>query len=215
MPPTAPSLHLGLHLAEILAARLCHDLASPLGALAGMIELAEETGDKATLAEARMASAHLARQLRLARAAWAIDPSPLTVATLEDLAEGLRAHRRITLNLSGLARRPDFTAEAGRVALNMLLLGAEAAGTDGTLHLSGAPAQDVVLRIAGPRAKWPAGMLACLLDPAAAWERMGDPRDVQMPLTVLLAARAGYQLSLLMPLTAEAGAIPPLLLRFG
>ena len=40
-----------LHMAELLCARLCHDLSGPLGALIGVLELArEEQPDSETLA---------------------------------------------------------------------------------------------------------------------------------------------------------------------
>lgn len=210
MPTNRPSLRL----AEVLAARLCHDLASPLGAFSGVIELAEETGDLTVLADARAISARLSGQLRLLRAAWAADPAPLSVSELEAFARDMAGHRRISMDLSGLARDQGFGAEAGRSVLNLLLLGVEAVGGEGTLHLSGAPAREVVLRIAGARATWPAGMVSCLLAPGEAWAHATEPRALQMPLTVLLAAQAGFHLSLLMPLTAATGAVPPLLLRF-
>ena len=201
-------------LAELLTARLCHDLAGPLGTLAGAVELVEETGDGTILATAREVSALLVRRLRLLRAAWATDPAPFGVADLKNLMGGLPAGDRIALDFSGLSATPDFTAEIGRVVLNLLLLGAEALRGGGTLHLAGAPDQEIVLRIAGPRAAWPAALPSCLLAQGQSPELL-EPRSLQLPLTVLLAFQAGYRLSLLMPLTAAADSPPPLLLQPG
>src|SRR6185437_1319317 len=50
------------------------------------------------------------------------------------------------------------------------------------------------------RAAWPEGLGLSLTDDAAACEALlADPRRLQAPLTVLLARRAGLQLSVLMP----------------
>ena len=208
--PVTPS---ALRLSELLAARLCHDLASSVGVLAGLLEMAAEATDPAVLAAARAASVGLVRQLRLFRAAWAIDPGSLSVAGLEALTEGMGKTGRLRLDFSGLARQPNFPPAAGRLVLNLLLLGGEALRGQGELHLSGAPDGQVALRIAGPAAAWPTGMAACLLQPEMAWAQLADPRTIQMPLTVLLAAQAGLRLSMLLPMTAAMTAPPPVLLQ--
>lgn len=163
--PTASSLRL----AEILATRLCHDLASPLGTIAGLIELAEETGDGAVLRQAHDAATLLGDRLRLLRAAWSADPGPLAPAALVDLAKGLFGGGRVSLDAAALRPHTDFSPAAGRLVLNLLLLGAEALSGAGTLHLAGVADQDLVLRIAGPRrvASWHGGL------PAGPGQRLG------------------------------------------
>ena len=212
MTGPSPSPTASLRLAELLAARLCHDLASPLGTVTGLIDLMEETGEHAMLADARQAAAQIGNRLRLFRAAWASDPSELDPGRLATLATAALVDGRVNLNFSALLRLPAFTPAAGRVVLNLVLLGAEALHGNGTVHLAGAANQEIMLRIDGPRAAWPVGMAACLMAPETAWDHLTDPRMLQMPLTILLAAQAGHRLSLLMPASARPGPPPPLLL---
>jgi hypothetical protein len=100
------------------------------------------------------------------------------------------------------------------VVLNLLLLAAEALRGGGTLRLSGAPDGELLIRIDGPRAAWPAGLAACLADEEAAWAALDDPRALQAPLTALIARQAGVRLSMLLP-SGIAGGVPPLLLSLG
>lgn len=201
-----------LRLAELLAARLCHDLAGPLGTAAGLLELAEETGDRAALADARTATARVANRLRMSRAAWAADPASLRKEELVALTADISADGRVSLDFSALLREHCFSPTAGRIVLNLLLLGVEALRGSGTVHISGAAGQDVMLRIVGPHAAWPAGMAACLVEPETAWDHLTEGRALQMPITILLAAQAGHRLSMLMPVGPGSAAPPPLLL---
>ena len=67
-----------LRLAELLCARLCHDLSGPLGALIGIIEIArEEQPDSETLALAEETAVELGQRLKLLRAAWGQDSEAL------------------------------------------------------------------------------------------------------------------------------------------
>ena len=71
-PPTVT----GLRLAELLAARLCHEVSGPAGTLAGAVEIArtEPASAAEALDIAAKAAASLAGRLRLLRAAWAGTP---------------------------------------------------------------------------------------------------------------------------------------------
>lgn len=204
-----------LRLAELLAARLCHDMAGQLGTAIGLVELAEETHDSEALASARDATLRLGQRLRLLRAAWAADPAPLNPRVLEALAEGLPTRARIRLDISNLMPQPEFSPEAGRTLLNMLLLGVEALPTGGTITVSGAADREVLLRIAGPRAAWPSCLPRYLLDPATVWADLAELPTLQAALTVLLATQAGHRLSLLMPMTTAPDTPAPILLQIG
>ena len=208
-----------LRLAELLAIRLCHDLSGPLGTLMGALELVAE--DPASAAEALplagVVSTTLGRRLRLLRAAWGGATGPLSVDEFAALAEGVQA-RRARIDLEGLERSARFSSAAGRVALNALLLAVEAMPGGGTAALSGNPATEILITVAGPRAAWPAGFAAYVGDPARARQTLQGSddgqasRNLQAPLTVLIAAAAGVRLSLLMAPAAEA--VPPLLMNF-
>jgi hypothetical protein len=98
-----------------------------------------------------------------------------------------------------------------RLVLNIVLLAREAMPRGGVLALSGDPATDIVAQIAGPDAAWPVGFARCMADEAYAWSAFSDPRDLQAPLTALIARANGMRLSLMMA-TGPADANPPPLL---
>ncbi len=205
-----------LRLAELLSARLCHDLSGSLGTLIGVLEIArEERPDSETLALAEEAAVELAQRLKLLRGAWGEDGDELDVDQLRGLADSLSASRRVRLDLAGLQPGAVFPPPAARVLLNVLLLAAESLPGGGIVALSGSPSQHVLVTISGPRAAWPAGLGAWLADDAAAWDAVTvGARHLQGPLTVLLARGHGFRLSLLMPsgLPGDQAASPPLLL---
>ncbi len=202
-----------LRLAELLAARLCHDLSGPLGTLAGTIELAGEdpalAGEALTLASASAAA--LAARLRLVRAAWSGDHAPMRCGQIETLLAGLPPSRRLRIDLSGIDPEPEFPPAAARLLINALMLGAESLPAGGVLSGHGSPAGEVILTLAGPGAAWPPGFAACLVDPEQAWAALSGPRALQMPLTALIAHAAGLRARLLLGGPVTAGP-PPLLL---
>jgi histidine phosphotransferase ChpT len=205
-----------LRLAEMLCARLCHDLSGLLGSLIGVVEIArEEQPESETLAVAEETAVELGQRLRLLRAAWGMDDEPLNIIQMQNFADSLSSGRRLQLDLGGLEPEAIFPPPAARVVLNILLLAAESLPTGGIIALSGSPTGNIVATIAGARAAWPAGLATCLADGAVAWAAVTtDPRNLQAPLAALLAREHGFRLSILMP-TGTEGAdnmAPPLLL---
>lgn len=204
-----------LLLAETLAMRLCHDIAGQVNAITGAIEvLSDEDGaDPEALALAGEAGTLLARRVRLARTAWGPAGAAMGLDEWRGLLEGL-PRRGVTLDLDGV-EGGHFAPEAARLALNVLLLATECLPAGGVVEVAGRPDQDIMVRLHGPRAAWPAGFAGMLTDPEAAWEslRTADParvaRALQAPLTALIAQAAGLRLSVLM--AAQAEAAPPLL----
>ena len=189
-----------LRIAEVLAARLCHDLAGPVGSLNQALELV--AGDDEGLALARQAAAELARRVKLLRAAWTPDGPDLSLSKLRDLAP-----ERLTLDLFGLPGGTVFQPPMARLVLNLILLAQESLPAGGLVALYGT-ATDLVVTIAGPKAAWPSGLVLCLTDPDAALSALTAPRTLQMPLTALLAQGLGLRLSLLIG-AAKSGP-PPL-----
>ena len=196
------------HLAESLCAKLCHDLSGPLGTVAGALEMAADDPESAaeSLQLARDASGQMMRRLRLLRAAWGGDCGPLDAAGLMALAGGLPP--RITVEAGGLAGQ--FPAPTARILVNMLLLAVDALPRGGTISLSGAPGDSVVLTVAGPVAAWPADVPAALANPASA--ATNDPHQIQAPLVAHLALAAGLRLSMLMAASGRTKVAAPLLL---
>jgi len=125
-----------LRLAELLCARLCHDLSGPLGALIGVLEVArDEQPDSETLALAEDTAVELAQRLKLLRAAWGHDSDDLDVARLRGFADCLSSSRRVRLDLAGLESDAVFAPPVGRIVLNLVLLAAESLPGGGIVAL--------------------------------------------------------------------------------
>lgn len=200
-----------VHLAELICARLCHDLGGPLGSLTGALELAQTQLAGAPLADAVAAGEDLARRIRLLRAAWGGDGGRLDLPRLRDLARGTPGAEQIQLDLSALPRGLVFASGIGRILLNLLLFAPEALPRGGVFAL--APVGDgILLRIAGPRAAWPAGFAGYLANPDAARAAPAGPRSVLGPWIALLAAHLGVRAALLLPSGPGGGAGSALLL---
>lgn len=213
----SPGRSTDLALAEILATRLCHDLAGALGTLMGALELAVE--DPALVAEAlpvaQEAAETLGQRLRFLRAAWGGLGEPMSMSALAQLAKGLPAGRRVRVVLDAIPPSRCYTPSAARLLLNMLLLGVESLGGEGEVALADGTGGDVILKITGARAAWPPGFALHLGDAAAAREAAGnaEARAVQAPLTALIAHESGLRMALLLgPLTTAA---PPLVAALG
>lgn len=189
-----------LALAELMATRLCHDLAGLCGTLGQSLELAVEDRENAeeALGLAQDSARELTQRLRLVREAWGEPGEAMDRSRLQDFAAGLPGARRITLNLSGLDGGAELSPELGRVLLNALLLGAEGLAMGGTLAASGDTA-GLEVSIAGPKAAWPRSFVALLEKPFGAAEAASraGPRGLQAPLLVLMAESAGFGLRLL------------------
>ena len=197
-----------LHLAELVAARLCHDLSGLLGSLLGTLELlTEDTGATEAATIAVDTAVTLNRRLRLLRAAWTAAADPLDLPRLTQLAQGL-ASRRVALDPAGLPATTVFSPAMARLLANLLLLAADSLPRGGVLRLDGT-AGDVIARLNGPEAAWPPGFTGLLADPATAWAALRDPRTLQAPLTALLAHETGLRLTLLHT-GGPAAAAPPL-----
>jgi histidine phosphotransferase ChpT len=211
-----------LQFAEIMATRLCHDMAGMLGTVMGALELSES--DLAMRDEALPVAYDGARQLgsrlRLLRVAWGgADPgeSPgdasIGMDAFLDLASGLPQSRRVAVRLDDLAAGCQFTPRAVRVLLNILILGVECLHGAGVLSMSGGRDGDILVMIDGPRAAWPTGFVAMLANPAAAMAQATGPdahRRMQAPLTALVARQAGIDVKML--LGADTDKAPPLLI---
>jgi histidine phosphotransferase ChpT len=198
-----------LRLAELICARMSHDLGGTVGTLAGALELAEDPSVATeALTLANQAAAELRQRLELQRATWGPTAGPLDLAALRTLAEGSPHARRCTIDFSALPENTAFSPPFARVMLNLLLLAGDALNGSGEVTLIGS-GTDLILAIAGPRAAWPSGLAGCLASEAGAWAALRDARSLQMPLTALLARAFGLRLTLLMS-AGPGGPAPPL-----
>ncbi len=203
-----------VQLAELLCARLCHDLGGTIGILSGALELARRAERDDRLADAIEASDALSNRLRVLRAAWGPGGARLDAARLRELAAGLPGQDRVRLDLDALPRGTQFGPALGRMLLNLLAFAPEALPRGGAVVLAPVDATAVVARLSGMRAAWPAGFAGYLNDPAAARAALAAPRALLGPWLALLAPRLGVALSLLLPTGTGRGNGPaPLLLR--
>jgi histidine phosphotransferase ChpT len=196
-------------LADALCARLCHDLASPLGTLMAALELAAEDPSSVedALPLASETAAAMGARLKLLRAAWSGDCGPLNVGQLTELASGLPS--RVRADLAALRDGP-FDGPVSRALLNLLLLGAEALPRGGVVALSSSDSGGILVTVKGRAAAWPANLAQALLDPRAV--SIESPRAVQPPVAVMLALAAGRRLSMLLTSSLSAEEVAPLLL---
>lgn len=137
---------------EVLARRVCHDVAGLLGALDGLISLAHADADAQALA--RETTRALAARLRLIRGAWGESEEDLAGETVVLLARGLPGAERLQIVSDGLA--PRLGPAASRLCLSLLMVAAEALPRGGVIRLSG---DDSVLRasVEGRQVAWRTG----------------------------------------------------------
>ena len=133
-----------LRLAELLCARLCHDLSGPLGGASAGAELLgdEDPPDSDTVALVADSVAAATRVLRVLRAALGAGTQPFAAADLDSLARAIfpesgstRLALRIDMGSSGCERA------GGRLLLNLLMVSRDILPRGGTAdaHLTTDP----------------------------------------------------------------------------
>jgi len=154
----------------------------------------------------------LSRRVRLLREAWA-QSEPLDAARLDELASGLPGAHRLKLDLSMFPPDRVLAASMARMVLNVLLLAAESLPRGGTISLApGFQAEDVLVRIDGPRARWPAGLVASLVDDNAIWNAITAPQQLLSSMVALLSRDLRIKVTVLLPAGRAVRAPAPLLL---
>jgi histidine phosphotransferase ChpT len=205
-----------LRLAELLTARLCHDLSGALGTVVGALEMADEDPSMAAdaLPVAGDASRQLSARLRLLRAAWGDGMGGMHTPELVSLLQGIPHGRKLRINTAALEPNVAFAASGARLLLNVMMLAAESLPRGGQLTLAGSPAGKVLLTIEGPGAAWPAGFAGYITEESKAWEAITDARRLQAPLTALIAWSHATPLSMMLPSGEQTEMPPPLIMDF-
>jgi histidine phosphotransferase ChpT len=185
-----------VRLVELVCARLCHDLGGLIGTVGNALAMVTEDAGPGNevLAFATAAAHALTQRLRLMRAAWGPETAAIRLPALVNLVNPALAARRIGLDIRTLPPDCVFPPAIGRVVLNLIVLACDCLPKGGTIVLIGSPT-DLLVRIDGPNAAWPRGLVACLHDEAAAVAALNSARSVQMPLTVLFALSRKLRLS--------------------
>ena len=196
-----------LKLAEIISARLCHDMAGPVGTLSASLEMVADgsaDGEEA-LEIAHEAAKGMLSRLRFIRAAWAVDGAELDAQTILNYCTALPQARKIAFQADQL--EGFLCAPMSRGVLNLAMLGIESLPRGGKLSLAGNKDDGVMMTISGAHAAWPSGFAALMVDADAAWEALHDSRTLQAPLTVLIAQQSGLKLRFLM--AGQDSSTPP------
>ena len=188
--------------AELLCARLTHDLSGPLATISGAVELLSLPDEAARQEAAQLAgeaTAQLARRLKYLRAAWGAGGQELTVAAIAAMAAGVLGAGRTVLDVARVVDPDRSLGALARVLLNALLVAAEALPRGGTIVCAGDPETQLVLQPVGEGAAWPRGLAQVIAgdDPLAAAAEAG-PRGLAAPMMVALARRDGITVSLLL-----------------
>lgn len=201
-----------LAITEQFAARICHDLVGPVGAIANGVELLAEDAGRADpevvnliATSARTAS----RRLQYYRAAFGSGNSISSAQPLADaraLASSLLEDGKVKLDWSA----PSAASEAvtGRdgvkILLNLLLVAIESLPRGGTIRVTSVVDGDALeagLSAEGAQARMPDEARRLLVPAAEAAEL--SPKAVPARLAALVAAEAGASLSI----SESAGAV--------
>lgn len=198
-----------LTLASMLSSRICHDLASPIGALGNGVEFLGARVDDATREHATRVIADSVRQAsaRLAfyRAAFGVGGSigdRVRLSELRDMTAAILEGGRVQLDWD--PGEEEIAHGPMRLMMNLILLGTEALPRGGVLRAGivipeGArSSQDrMMLVIAeGPMLKLTERLQSLLLDgKLGAGETALEPKESPALLTHRLAASTGAQLS--------------------
>lgn len=190
-----------LQLAELLCARICHDLSGPVGAAAAGAELFEDMAsapDPETMALVSGAASGAVARLKFFRAA--LGPAASTPQSSVVLTELIEAHLATQVSaaspglvLSWPAAPTALDGAAARLLLNLVLLAKDALPRGGRIAVA---VEGGLPRVTA----W--GEPASLADEArqvlVAGQPAAGPRGAQAELTRILAERLGARLSVAM-----------------
>jgi histidine phosphotransferase ChpT len=123
-------------LSELLCARLCHDLASPLGAAAAGLELLEDGSDPETLALVSASMGTATARLKFLRAALGpANDLPHAPKTLGDLVRAyLGGATTGGIALDWASERPEIDGETARLLLNLVMLARDSLPRGGRIN---------------------------------------------------------------------------------
>lgn len=187
---------LDLRVAMLLMARLCHDLAGPIGAFGNGVEMLADPEPGFAREAMRLAAgsaAEAASRLQFYRLAYGLGGADAAPA---ELARGFFAATTIACDYASSARQLPPAGQ--KLACNLLLVGAEGLPRGGSLLVT-ANARGLAVEAVGEAAALPAEHMAALT--AAVPTTALTPRTVQAYFTGLLAGAEGLRLE-----AAAAGA---------
>ncbi len=186
-----------IDLAALLCSRVCHDVISPVGAIANGLEILEEEDDPEMrkiasdliTQSAKSASAKL-QFCRMAFGAAGSMGTLIDVGEAGDITKMFIGKEKISLVWN--APREQRPKSEVKLLLNMVLMGMSAIPRGGDVIVD-ATADSLTVRAVGDRAKIPEKSLAVMNGDFEASEL--DARLVQVYYAMRLASEAKYQMS--------------------
>lgn len=188
-------------LASLVAARVCHDLGGAVAGLAALVPEAADAGARAMLAET---STELRLRLRLYAVLFGL-PDEIGWEEVAALLPGAPMAHRVRFALSEAPN--ELALGLARPVLAALLLAAEALPRGGVVRVTPTSLSGIAFRPEGREVAWSPTLLALLQGAPLAAALAEGPRQVLAPWLMLLAAEAGWSVSLALP----AGAGEPAL----
>jgi histidine phosphotransferase ChpT len=181
---------LDLKIAELLAARLCHELVSPIGAVANGLEILEDEPNFAADAGALIAlsARQASRRLQFYRIAYGATTPPEEALTRKSLAEFF-AEGKVDFVWRLTALPPAWA----KLACNLVLLATEALPRGGKVALEPVSGGVLAVTAQGDGAKLGEPVLTLLGGPVR--HELLTPRTIQAGFTALLAARDGMTIA--------------------
>lgn len=189
-----------MDLSGLVGARICHDLANPLGAVVNGMDLLRELGDSPHADEVALVAQSAQRAtaiLRLHRLTFGTVRDPELVLARQELADhvaGVLAGPRVSLDWSGLEGAPLPSAVARLLGL-MLIAGKALLGRGGRLHAMLTPGSDLPvtviveseqLALTDDRRRWLTGVPG----------RAPDSREVEFVMVRHVAEEIGAALAI-------------------
>ncbi len=183
-----------LRISELLAARLCHELAGPITALANGVDFLCEPAselDRETLALVAESTRRASNRLQFYRFAYGFSGGSWSGMPVSELAAGYFLGSRIVCNYAAAISRLPLPRQ--KLGCNLLICGAEALNRGGclTLDLAGS-GSELRLEAAGDGTSLPREQ-SDALSLATPIEELG-PRTVHGFFTGLLARALGWRL---------------------
>jgi histidine phosphotransferase ChpT len=200
-----------LELAELMAARLCHDLVGPIGAVANGVELLGDGGGpdpevtSLIAASARQATRRL-QWFRIAFGTANALPASSMLAETRRLAAGLFEDGRATLHWPppDSASEAAATRPAAKLLLNLVLLGLESLPRGGTVNVQIGVrdgSMGIVVAASGTSARVPDDIQTALRRGVAISDL--TPKSVPAYLAMRLAETTNAQLTIGAPGTDQ------------
>jgi len=183
--------------AELLCARLCHDMAGAVGAAAAGAELLQDDLDAETARLVGDSAAGAVARLKFFRAALGPAGSPQPDTVVRDLAAAYLRAADPGLSLRWTCHRPRLDGDTARLVLNLILVARDGLvrGGEIAVEIAAAPPSGgagLAVAFHGAGARLSEDSAATLLAGAAP----AGPRDAQAGLTRCLAERIGGTLHL-------------------